>query len=106
MTDVNYDREAVRSLVNRIVGHLIEKGRRTMKRQDQNNKTVLADVSFWFEMKYDAKGQLLDQDMILSFSHSPDMWNCRQLLDHLENAERNWLLQDGVNISGYQQFTR
>jgi hypothetical protein len=94
----NYDRAEVRKVVDRVIAHLIEKGRRTMRRQDQNNKTTLYDVLFWFEMKYDAKGQLIEQDLILAFSHPPEMWDTRRILDYLENTERNWMLQDGVNI--------
>ncbi|MDF2435413.1 MAG: hypothetical protein JWP44_5044 [Mucilaginibacter sp.] len=105
MAEVKYDVEKFHSIVDRVVQFLAQKAKLEGRRQDQNNKTLLGEVSFWYEMKYDGQGQLLlNQPWMLTFDATPDLWNNQKIMDTIEVIERRWLMAQGVNITGYQGY--
>lgn len=102
---VEFDREQFKITVTRVCEFLPQKAMREGRRADQNNKTIIGDVSFWFELKYDERGQIiLNQDYILAFGATPDLWDHQKIRSDIDEKERIWLMQNGIAITGLTPY--
>jgi len=102
---IRIDRVKFNNAVTQVVGYLVQKAAKEGRRQDQNHKTYIAGTAFWFEIKYDEKGNIVpNQEYILSFSVAPDLWDYKGIKDEIEEQERRWLIQSGVGITGLTPY--
>lgn len=89
---------SAREIIRRVIDFLILRATKTGFEQNEDHKLGFPEVSFWFKNTRDRNNFVVNSELV--FMTAPETWNFERILMYIEDQERTYMINAGIDITG------